>query len=349
MTLSTQKIHEIISSVVFQQMRCKDEKIVVIYDENCELARIIYNTHLAVTPNATFLKYDENNPKEIREMLLSLEPGSSVFLIESLSFRLDDFRIRLLLFNNGVGCLEYSHLELCKGEEMETFLRSIEYQGEEFARLGGSLKNILDTCDALQIFSGKNSQEVLTFGPLEESKLNDGRFYQQKNRGGSVVCGEVFTEAKDLRGVQGKLSINCYPDQNYLIKECENFSVTIENGCITHVDENAPQEFLENVIERVQKGGEVNEDGEPEVMIREAGFGLNPHISLEKKLPFVSVFERHVGFHVSVGKKHMVYRKKFHKKDIQRFHIDIFSDTKKIIAKKNGEDRVVFEDGKYTL
>jgi aminopeptidase len=40
----------------------------------------------------------------------------------------------------------------------------------------------------------------------------------------------------------------------------------------------------------------------------------------------VNPFERYEGFHLSLGKKHNIYRKKLHKDVVQRYHIDIFPD-----------------------
>lgn len=347
--LSQPEVQQIISDTIFKQMGCFNEKIVLIYDEDSSLAKIISAAHIELLQkrsNTEIVKYDEEKKQEMIDLLLSLEEGSSVILVQSTSFRLDDFRIRLQLFNNGVGCMEHSHLSYYPPEQEETFLRALTWNGEEYARLGKEIGILLETSDEIKIYSGKN--DVLIFGQMEEAKVNDGRFYAQKNRGGSSVCGEVFSESKNLESVSGSLSICCYPNSDFLIQQCENFSVRLEKGRIVEIDENAPSEFMENIIDRVQEG-EFDEEGNGEVMIREAGFGLNPFISFQNPLSYVSIFERQAGFHVSVGKKHNIYRKKFHKKVIQRYHIDIFSDCKKMVAVNNGEEVVFFEEGKYLI
>ncbi len=349
MNISQTEINQIISDSIFKQLGCKDEQIVVLYDEDCELAKIVSDAHKEVLgnrKNTLIRKYNADESEELVELLTGLEKGSSVILIQSSSFRLDKFRIRLQLFNKGIGCIEHSHLAFYDDDQKETWLKSLTWNGEEYARLGDEIAKLMRENDEIIIYSGEN--EKLIFPDMDEAKINDGRFYQQKNRGGSSICGEIFSEAKDLRSVNGTLSINCFPDSRFKIKKCENFTITIENGCITKWDNNAPDEFIENIIERVQES-EVNEEGEPEVMIREAGFGLNPFISLDKPLNFVSIFERQAGFHVSVGKKHNVYRKKLGKKIIQRYHIDIFADCKKMTAKTGDKEIVFFENGKYII
>lgn len=343
------QVHRIVSDTITKQMGCTTEHIVVLYDRDSPLSCRISDAYIAVLhkrPNTVIQQYDETKKQETIDLLLGLETGSSVFLVQSSSFRLDDFRIRLQLFNNGVGCLEHSHLSYYPPEQEETFIQSLEWNGDEYARLGETIGKLLETSDEIQIYSGKN--EVLHFGPMEECKINDGRFYSQKNRGGSSICGEVFSESKDLESVSGTLSICCYPNEHFLIQQCEPFTITLEKGRITKVDENAPQEFMENIINRV-KSGEYNENGDGEVMIREAGFGLNPFISFQNPLSYVSVFERQAGFHVSVGKKHNIYRKKFPKDVIQRYHIDIFSNCTKMVAVQNKTETVFFENGKYCV
>ncbi len=347
-TLSTERIEELISGVIFQQMGCKDEKIVVVFDAETELSQKIHQAHRKLTPKAEFIKYNPED-KELRDKLMGLPEGSSVFLIQSVSFRIEDFRIRLSLFHKGIGCLEYSHLAWYEEKnEGDNFLESLEWQGEEFHRLGTAINERMIEDDTLKIYSGKNGEHVLDFGKMEKGFINDGRFYQQKNRGGSVVCGEIFSEAENLRGVNGEISINCYPDERFRILECEPFTITIENGIVTKWTENTPQLFVESIVERI-KESETDPEGNHECMVREAGFGLNPKLSLQKQICFVSTFERQAGFHISLGKKHPIYRKKFGKEVVQRYHIDIFSDLFKITTEKEGEETVIYSDGKYQI
>jgi hypothetical protein len=86
-----------------------------------------------------------------------------------------------------------------------------------------------------------------------------------------------------------------------------------------------------------------NEDDE--IYLRELGFWLNPGITWDKTLADVNAFERIAWFHMSLWKKHWIYRKKFHRKITQRYHIDIFSDTDKIYF----DDKLIFENEKYII
>jgi len=173
------------------------------------------------------------------------------------------------------------------------------------------------------------------------SLLNHGIFAEQKNRGGAAICGEIFSEAKDLTTVNGKISICCYPTLDFAIRNCEPFTLTVKEGFV-ECDENTPKYFKEKIYDMIANG---ETDG-GKVLMREAGFGLNPALSFDRPLSTdVSAFERQAGFHISLGKKHAIYRKKFPKKEVQRYHIDIFCDLEKI--KIDGE--VVFENGGYVM
>ncbi len=357
--LTKDEINQIVSDSIFKQFGVKDEHLVVLYDLDSPLSKIMTQAHKDVlakrNPETTIIReYKPEDNAELVEMLSNLPEQSSVILIQSTSFRMDKFRIRLHLYNKNMGCMEHSHLSYYGPDQENTWLNALTYKAEEYAELGEKIKKLMDNYDEIKIYSGdKTTPDILIFPEMEEAKINDGRFYQQKNRGGSSICGEIFSESKDLYSVNGKLNICCYPNSEFKIVQCEPFSVTIENGVLTKWDDNAPQEFIDNLITRILES-ETDAEGNPEVMIREAGFGLNPFISMENPLSFVSVFERQAGFHISLGKKHAIYRAKFGKEVVQRYHMDIFSTAFKISAcnkdKTTGEiieEVVFFENGKY--
>ncbi len=354
--LTQDEINEIVSDSIFKQLGVKDEHLVVLYDLDSPLSTIMTESHKQVlanrNPEKTVIReYKPEDNAELVEMLSNLPEQSSVILIQSTSFRMDKFRIRLHLYNKNMGCMEHSHLGYYTPEQEDTWLRALTYNAEEYSKIGAKLKELMENYDEIKIYSGdKKNPNILIFPEMEEAKINDGRFYQQKNRGGSSICGEVFSESKDLRNVNGTIQINCYPNAEFKIVHCEPFTVVVTDGCVTEWSDNTPQEFVDNIINRILES-EADENGNPEVMIREAGFGLNPFISMKNDLTFVSVFERQAGFHISLGKKHAIFRHKFGKEMVQRFHIDIFATCFKMTASNNGfsedEEIIFFEDGKY--
>jgi aminopeptidase len=110
-----------------------------------------------------------------------------------------------------------------------------------------------------------------------------------------------------------------YPDSNFQVVFSEPFEVRVEKGRILH-DDRHPKDFI-SLMNMIRE----SEDGE--VMVRELGIGLNPEISINSPLSDVNAYERALGVHLSLGKKHGIFGKKLSKKDIQKYHIDVFLNT----------------------
>jgi len=326
---------QITKVVLEKQMQSKNEVQVLLFDRQCDLAVLLANAYSANMPKAEKINFDEEDPEVLREKLLSLSTGSTVVLVQSSNFRLDDFRIRLQLFNAGIGCLEHAHLKYYEPDEYETYANALKYRGEEYKNLGNTLAEKLEKAREVKIVSKNGS--VLKFGAMEKAKINHGVFWEQKNRGGAAICGEVFSEAKDFSSVNGELMVSAYPGTDWKVVHCAPFKVKIKESILTCDDPHCPPGFRENILDRIA----ASEDGE--VMVREAGFGLNPAISHETPLSDISAFERMAGFHMSLGKKHPIYRKKLDKSIVQRYHIDIFADLDQILI----DDEIVFKSGRY--
>jgi hypothetical protein len=67
--------------------------------------------------------------------------------------------------------------------------------------------------------------------------------------------------------------------------------------------------------------------------------------NLGKSLNDINAVASILGFDISLCKKPQIYRKKFHRKITQRYHIDIFPDTDYIKM----DDKIIFKDEKYLL
>lgn len=79
-------------------------------------------------------------------------------------------------------------------------------------------------------------------------------------------------------------------------------------------------------------------------MVRELGLGLNPAITTATPLSDINFYERKIGVHLSLGKKHGIYGKKLPKTMLQRYHIDVFLSLGQVYM----GDTCVFENGKWT-
>ncbi|MEA3304533.1 MAG: hypothetical protein U9Q15_02115 [Patescibacteria group bacterium] len=141
----------------------------------------------------------------------------------------------------------------------------------------------------------------------------------------------MFTEALDLQCLNGTMLCFAYPDtvRHETHWPQQPFQIFVEQGIV--VGHNGPQEF-QDLLDVIR-----TEDVEDRVWVREFGLGLNRNVT--GRLNDVSSYERREGIHFSLGLKHNIYRKKFGKKVLQRFHIDIFIDAQEVVV----DDTVLFQ------
>lgn len=315
-----------------------DQLIVVVYDDDCELTKNIweaYKINLLWNDNSEIILFSNISAENLKEKLMNLPEFSTVVLVQSRDFRLDNFRIRLNLHNKWVWCLEHNHLIYLKEGESDNYIDALGYRGYEYNRLSHKFKLISDTAHTATIIC-HNWDTLEISGGFEDMKQNIWEYWSR--RGSTLPLWENFTEAREFDNVSGKLSVTCYPDSDMNIHFCEPFTIEINKSLITCDDEKCPEVFRA-FLDKIAS----SEDWV--VMMRELGFGLNPAISNETSLNDVNAFERKAGFHISMGKKHGIFRKKLHKKIMQRYHIDVFPDIKQIYFDKI----LIFEKGMYVI
>lgn len=313
------------------------KKIVLVYDTDSELSELIsagYIENLKEYSNVEVILFNEEKGAELKEKLLLLEEYSTVILVQSTNFRLESFRIRISLQQKNVGCIEHNHLSYIKSSQTKTYLEAISYQSDYFEKVSNFLKQTFDTGNTLKVVASNGSELRISWG-FEDMKQNTGNFALD-NRYATYPIWENFTEAKDFSNVNGELYVKAFPWEDLQVIFAEKpFKITVKNSIISYEKEDIPKEFLPT-LEKI-------EESEWEIMMRELGFWLNKAITFENILSDVNAFERLSWFHLSLGKKHGVYRKKMSKDILQRYHIDIFPDVEKIFV----DDKLVFEKGKH--
>ena len=316
-----------------------ENEILLIYDTQSQLSQLVARWYINNLKNykADIIDIDTVDKQELIDRLWNLKENSTVILVQSTNFRLDNFRIRLQLHNNGVWCLEHNHLLYMKDDQYENYADAISYMTPYYNELSNKLKEITDVADSMKFVCYDWSIMNIS-GWFEDMKQNTWN-YSWKKRWGTFPIWENFTEAKNFSQVSWELSINIYPLMDFQIKQASiPFKIRIENSLIFCDDPNTPQDFLDLI--NLIKSSEDNE-----VMLRELGFWLNPNISDERQLADVNFFERKAWFHISLWKKHQIYRKKLDKSIIQRYHIDIFPHIKEIYI----DDNMIFQEWKYIL
>lgn len=310
------------------------EKALVIYDTQCGLAQILTEAYRIALPKAEFVDFDSLSKEEILEKINALVPRDLVVLIQSSNFRLNEFRIRLHLFNRKLKVIEHVHLARNSETVWDVYVKALEYDPAWYLNVGPKLMKRLEKSEKLVIRAGE--AELIVEGALEAPKPNLGDYSAMENIGGTFPIGEVFTESKEFAAMNGSFMIYAFAGNDFLVNMHEPFRIDIEKGIVAGWGENTPQSFRD--IVNMVKGYE-------RPIIREVGFGLNRAITRERYLEDITAFERIHGMHLSLGEKHSVFKKSDVSTGKAKFHVDLFPLVENVQV--NGE--TIFENGTYTV
>jgi hypothetical protein len=312
------------------------ENTVVVYDTRCLIATLLTQGYKRALPHARMIDFDTHEPQEVRALLEALNPSDLVILIQSTNFRLDAFRLRVELFKLKLKVIEHPHLSRMSDDEASYFIDSLEYDKEYYRPLGRALQSKIDNAPMGVLDSGG---EFLIYGsPFEPAKVNIGDYTGLPNWGGQFPLGEVFTEAQDLRAVNGRVKIYCFGDVTYKINTPQTpITLIIEEGQVVACENSTPafDLILSNI--RRDEGGVV--------WIRELGFGLNRAFSKARTVADTGTYERMCGVHISLGAKHGTYGKPGFKRRDGLYHVDVFADTHTFSL----GDEVIYKDGAFVI
>ncbi len=308
------------------------EQVVVIYDQQAPLTRILTDAYRHALPTGQFIDFDTVTADEILTTIKSLKPKDAVILVQSANFRLNEFRIRIELFQRELKTIEHIHLARMSEEQFETYIDSLAYDPTYYRPLGHALKTILD--QSQQTVVECDGTKLIFEGPMEDAKMNIGDYTGMKNVGGTFPIGEVFSEAKNLKTVNGEVKIFSYAGEDHMIRIVPPFTAIIEDGILRAPD--APEEF-QRILELIRAD-------EP-VYVREFGLSLNPAMSKYRIVNDITAFERQLGLHLSLGAKHAMYPKPGLKRKDGRYHVDVFVDVTRILV----NDKPMYENGAFVL
>ncbi len=313
-------------------------KALVVFDTQNELTNILTSAYKTALPDAQFVDFETVSKDEIIALFDSLSPQDLVVMVQTSSFRLDEFRIRIHLFNKKLKVIEHVHLYRNPPETWEIYINSLSYDPNWYGVMGPKLQQKLGNCENLRIKTRNGDQtcEVMVHGGVEIPKLNTGDYTNMPNIGGTFPIGEVFTEAKDLSTMNGSFWVYAFADTKFEIMLPEIFRVDIKEGLVVGWSDNAPQEFI-FVVQNVA--------ALERPIIREIGFGLNRAMSKSLVLGDITAFERIVGVHLSMGEKHSVYKKEGISSHKARFHVDLFLQTDTVTV----DNEIIFENDSYVI
>lgn len=330
----TKLAQEISNTVTIAMEHTSAHRAFVLYDAQSELSRALVEAYREAVPEAQFVDFDATTPGDALHMLNVHGKDDLVVLIQSGSFRLNEFRLRIELFKLGMKVIEYGHLGRIPSEQIATYLDALSYDATYYRPLGRALKAKIDAASTIVV---ETEGGVLTYeGGFEDTKLNIGDYSGMKNVGGQFPIGEVFTEPKDLTRVNGTVALYAFGDRQFRVHAPPvPFVVKVVEGLIVE-SEGMPESFKE-VLDQIRAD-------EP-VTVRELGFGLNRGFTREKRVSDVGAYERMCGIHLSLGAKHAIYAKPGFSRKQSKHHVDVFAAVTRVLV--DGE--VVYENGAYLL
>lgn len=298
------------------------QRAMVVYDRECALSTALTEAYRGCLPEAEFIHFNETAPEAVLAGFGTLKPLDLVVLIQTTNFRLNAFRIRVELFNRGLKVIEHPHLGRMIGAEALYYIDSLAYDPAYYRGTGQSLKARIDRAGTGIVDSG--GAELVFSSGFEPAKLNVGDYTGMKNVGGQFPIGEVFTEARDLESVNGRVRIFAFGDVSFKVNKPEKpITVTVSKGRLIEAADSTPD------FDRVLAGIRADEG---EVWVRELGFGLNRAFTRERLVSDIGTYERMCGVHLSLGAKHTIYKKPgfdfTHK--TARHHIDIFAAVESV-------------------
>ncbi len=314
----------------------ENETALVIYDLNSPISILLTEAYRIALPSGVFINFHESDTEEIMSQLEALKSGDFVTLIQSTSFRLSAFRIRIELFKQSIKVAEHPHLgRMTTDDEIQYYVNALAYDKEYYHHTGHTLQAILQTASGAIVHSG--DEKLIYRGGFEDPKINIGDYRKMKNIGGQFPIGEVFTEAKELRSLNGKTKIMAFGDINYNVNiPTHSITIVIENGQLVKTENSTPE--FEAILDLIKETEEV-------VWVRELGLGLNRAFSKERYVSDMGTYERMCGLHLSLGAKHGIYGKEGFKRNSGRFHLDVMIDTSFFEI----DEKVVFSDEKWQV
>lgn len=311
------------------------QRALVVHDQRCPIAAALIQAYRANLPDATFVDFDAVTPEDVHAAFRQMGAGDLVVLIQSTNFRLEAFRIRVELFKLGLKVIEHVHLSRMPGDQGAIYIESLAYDPAYFRGVGKALKARIDNA-ARAVVQGDGEELVFESG-FESAKLNIGDYSEMNNVGGQFPIGEVFTEARDLEAVNGRVRVHVFGDTSYHVNRPDTpITLVVERGRVIGAIDSTPE--FDKVMEIIRRD-------EGEVWLRELGFGMNRAFTRERQVDDIGTYERMCGVHLSLGAKHGVYPKPGFKRKDARYHIDVFAVTDAVLL--DGEQ--VYRDGAWQV
>ncbi|HEY0589434.1 MAG TPA: hypothetical protein VGD52_25120 [Pseudoduganella sp.] len=310
------------------------QQALVVFDHRSPLSRVLADAYRAALPEGRFIDFDTVQPADVLAAFEQLQAGDLVVLVQTTSFRLNEYRIRMELFKRGLKVIEHMHLSRMPDQQGLVYIDALAYDPAYYRGVGHALKARIERAQSGVVESG--GERLVFASPFEEAKLNIGDYSAMKNVGGLFPIGEVFTEARDLEAVSGRAKVFVFGDTTFHVnRPATPITMIVEKGRVVGAENSTPEFDNMLAIIRAHEG---------EVWVRELGFGMNRAFSRERTVDDIGTYERMCGIHLSLGAKHGQYQKPQFKRKDARFHVDVFVQTDAVYL----DDDQVYRDGGWT-
>ena len=325
-------LHDILSTAIEYS---ESNAAVVVFDGRSELAIALTEAYRRCLPRATFVDFDAMSPENILAVFKPLKPADLVVLIQSTNFRLEAFRLRVELFKRSLKVIEHPHLAGMRGVEAEYYIDSLAYDAAYYRGVGAALKERLDRAGTASVDSG--GEQLVFDSGFEPAKLNVGDYREMKNAGGQFPIGEVFTEARDLEAVNGRVRVFAFGDTSFTLNRPSlPITLVVVRGRVVETLDSTPE--FEKVLAQIRAD-------EGEVWLREFGFGLNRAFTRTRTVSDIGTYERMCGVHLSLGAKHAIFKKPHFTRRQARHHMDVFVVTETVRL----DSAEVYRDGAWRV
>ena len=335
--VAEKNINELITHVF---KHSSPHKAVVVFDTGCELACTLTQAYRHSLPDARFVDFNQHKPEAVLAVLADLNASDLVVLLQSTNFRLEAFRIRVELFKRGLKVIEHPHLSRMVGNEVAYYIDALAYDPVYFRGVGNRLKTIIDQAQSGCLDSGGSQfpdARLFIDSTFESAKLNVGDYSEMQNIGGQFPIGEVFTEARNLEAVHGRVRIFAFGDTQYRVnRPVVPITLIVEKGQVIATEDSTPE--FDAVLAKIRADEQV-------VWLREIGLGLNRAFTKDRSVSDIGSYERMCGVHLSLGAKHGVYGKPNFKRGDGTYHIDVFAVTEQLMF----DDQVIYLDGAWSV
>ena len=121
---SSQNLSDVLSDVFLHD---DNSSTLVIYDLDSPLSVLLTDAYREALPLGLFINFNDAPTEEIMAQIDALEAGDFVALVQSKSFRLSAFRIRIELFKKKIKVAEHPHLgRMTMPNEVENYVNAHE-------------------------------------------------------------------------------------------------------------------------------------------------------------------------------------------------------------------------------